>query len=627
MRGQVGYGLMRGYLGAAIAACALGLGLAGCGQTPAGASADRAPGPDNGLARLLPPPGGLKRTAATQVLLRPGSAYEPALPHNRVAPLGAAAQYDALYSGGWDPLSNLAYAVYAFNLTDYAGPEELHLTWDSSAGFEHAWIGLANFSRGRWDWQAIPAASGGESLLALASGDYVLPATQDMYVAVAFTGATSWVLRQLHIGDVAQPEPWTHTWGGGEEEKIRTGVSDSQGNLYLAGTTASYDEDLRYALLVKYDRTGALQWSRTWGNQGDCDIYSLVVDAEDNVYAVGEGLMEDNLRTLLLLKLDPAGALVWRRIWGTNEITELARGAALDAQGNLYVVGDVLATEWNGGTPEIQMDLAVVAFNADGVQLWDRRWHSTTSGEETDGITAAPSGGCFVSLFTGPLSGPSNNREMVMAIDKLGNLVWAKSYKGGTYLKTRNISWNAGGRLLLAGEAGTATSHSNLALLMELNTSGAVTQSFTWDAGLVDGARNVVLGADGVMNLIGETQSFDGGGRTEGLLLRIAAGGTLLSAETYGQPDTSETLIAGGCWPDGWLWLCGEASQPAAVVTTPVTGDFSSGLAIAVADEPVTLEAWDGDMSTPALDFIDQAGTADAATGEDDNALALVRNY
>ncbi len=357
---------------------------------------------------------------------------------------------------------------------------------------------------------------------------------------LAFTGTEPWQIRQVRIGDPPSPGTWAHTWGGNAEEKIRTAVSDSQGNLYLAGSTASYHENLQYALLLKYNLTGELQWARTWGDKGDCDIYSLVVDADDNVYAVGECNMEDYLRTLLLLKIDATGAVLWKRIWGTNEITELARGAALDAQGNLYVVGDVLATEWDGVNMISQMDLAVLAFSADGTQLWDRRWHAATEWEETDSIAAGPSGGCYVSLFTGPLDGSSSGREMVLAIDKLGNLAWAKSYTGGTYLKTESISWHEGGRLLLAGDAGTPGSHSNMALLLELTTSGAVTQSLTWDAGLVDHARAVAISTDGVMNLIGDTCSFDGGGRTEGLLLRISPDGTLLSAETYGQPDTSE---------------------------------------------------------------------------------------
>ncbi len=55
-----------------------------------------------------------------------GCDYDPSLPHTAWRQQGTAARFTPDYTGSADELSKLAYAAYAFDLTDYAGPVELH---------------------------------------------------------------------------------------------------------------------------------------------------------------------------------------------------------------------------------------------------------------------------------------------------------------------------------------------------------------------------------------------------------------------------------------------------------------------------------------------------------------------
>lgn len=608
----------------AIAAGIAGAVMAGC--SPPVSRLD--PGPDgaqvNQLARLLPSPSALKQTAAEAITELPGDGYSPALPHNRVFPkYGGIAQYEPDYHKHGDTFSNLAYAVYSFNLAGYTGPETLHLFWDATAGFENAWSGLANFARGRWDWRSVPAVAGGESLLAVPLADYRQPDTQQLYVVLAFTSSEHWRLSRLRFGDPLAPGNWTRTWGSSDMEWIADGASDMLANLYLAGAAGQLGYSARVALLLKYDNAGNLLWARTWGGDGVHQIHALATDTRNNLYAVGLSQPLDQHSSMLVLKITPAGDLAWAKLWDTNASWAVARGVAVDMRDNLLVAGDVVATNIAGGTPVQSFDLALVALDPEGRLMWDRRWDSADH-EQPCGITTDPAGRCYVGLVQSDIAGAPDPRPLVLAAGPSGNLDWARAYFSTQQITLHSIKWCGEGRLLLAGAANTTLSQQ--ALLLQLASSGEVQQCLTWRGNVWEAANDVFLSAGGVMNLIGCTRSFDTGDNGDGLLVRIALDGTLLGAETFGTDGVAETLVAGGYWPGDWIWLCGQAAQPAAVPATAVNGTYGS-LALASQVEPAALVPWNGETSISAIGLADGSGVSDAATGDEENCLALVRQY
>lgn len=187
-----------------LSALALALAVSGCGakadsgmQQPAAALA---PG-----RFLLPAPSALRAVSATQLSL-PGKDYKASWPHNLVAPAGNNALYSPQYAGANRKLSDAAYAIYAVDVTSFTGSAKLFLSFETAGVHGDAWVGLADYTRDRWDWEMLsgPTDNQGYLLFDLAgrSSAGVMP------VALVFIGTDPWELLKLYLGDAPQPGAW-----------------------------------------------------------------------------------------------------------------------------------------------------------------------------------------------------------------------------------------------------------------------------------------------------------------------------------------------------------------------------------------------------------------------------------
>jgi len=113
---------------------------------------------------------------------------------------------------------------------------------------------------------------------------------------------------------------------------------DPFGNVYVAGYTNSFynGSAIKYfsALLVKYDASGNLQFSRTWGVMNQPELaYGVATDSVGNVYLTGENF---------LVKFDMNGNLLWAK---TTSFTGLS--IAVDQNGDFYVVSSDLLLKFD----------------------------------------------------------------------------------------------------------------------------------------------------------------------------------------------------------------------------------------------------------------------------------------
>jgi hypothetical protein len=127
--------------------------------------------------------------------------------------------------------------------------------------------------------------------------------------------------------------------------------------------------------VVCYDAQGTFQWSSIY-NAGDYfeledNARSVVIDDAGNTYVAADGIdSATEGRDFVLLKYDPAGNLLWdRRATGPN--SDIAPTVLLGPEGNIYVSG--LS---NGG-------YRLVAFDAEGNQLWSRQHGGAVTGDAT----------------------------------------------------------------------------------------------------------------------------------------------------------------------------------------------------------------------------------------------------
>jgi hypothetical protein len=71
---------------------------------------------------------------------------------------------------------------------------------------------------------------------------------------------------------------WQQIWGGPKGESARAVEVDNDGNVLVAGATASYGNGEDDVVLLQYSPEGALNWYRTWGGPQKEAVHGLAID-------------------------------------------------------------------------------------------------------------------------------------------------------------------------------------------------------------------------------------------------------------------------------------------------------------------------------------------------------------
>jgi len=133
--------------------------------------------------------------------LKSGGSYDDALPQAHISREGVDSQLGR-YSPQWvpgDPISDLAYGVYRWNLRGFSGNPTMKLTWDSAerpSDYSKLYIGLADVTRDTWHWYAGPA----DGVLTVPSFSPYRDAAGRMLMVVVMLGDQQVVLQSLEAG-------------------------------------------------------------------------------------------------------------------------------------------------------------------------------------------------------------------------------------------------------------------------------------------------------------------------------------------------------------------------------------------------------------------------------------------
>jgi hypothetical protein len=202
--------------------------------------------------------------------------------------------------------------------------------------------------------------------------------------------------------DAAGTQQWAHQFGVSGDD-VGTGVSiDGLGNVYLSGSTHGSLEGPsaggRDGFLRKYDSSGNVVWAKQFGTAGSESATGVGADALGNVFVSGFtsgslGAPNAGLNDALVLQYDASGSLVWTRQIGTAADDGFSSASA-DGTGNVYVAGH------SGGSLAApaagEEDIIVSKFGADSTLFWTAQlggvFGERSQAVAADGQTAYTSG-------------------------------------------------------------------------------------------------------------------------------------------------------------------------------------------------------------------------------------------
>ena len=289
---------------------------------------------------------------------------------------------------------------------------------------------------------------------------------------------------------------WVKQAGGPGADRATALALDGIGRVYVAGTfsgaaqfdwltiTSAGGTDTFFWCM---EADGTTRWRKRGGGSGNDFVSGIAVDASGSAAVCGtfqqsatfEGFTLNSAgpsttNNCFLLRYSPVANLMWAK-GGTGSRDVLARGVALDPDGNAYVCGGFAGTANFSSKTVISLaglDVFLAKYNSVGDALWVRRagtMTATTAPWDDEGLAIATDAGGFVvaGTFTGTAQFGGNTlfsvatnqpNTFVARFDTNGATLWASQTRGRLAQSARALALDAAGNSFIAGTYSDAAS-------------------------------------------------------------------------------------------------------------------------------------------------------------------------
>jgi len=333
---------------------------------------------------------------------------------------------------------------------------------------------------------------------------------------------------------------------------------DSSGNIYVVSETRDGNDEVD-VLLTKYSSDGTQIWSEKYGTDSFDDGRSVTVDSQGNVYVAGstngefDGYAENNTYSdIFLSKFSSEGTLLWTRQYGTWH-HDYGRAVTTDNSGNIYVTG-YTDEEFDGYTNSGSYDIFLTKFSSEGIALWTVQYGGS-SGDVGESVTSDGTDIYIVGTTNGDLDGNTNSGRSDIFFTKFsgdGTKLWTKQFGTDTFDKGYSIVADSRNHLYITGSTegelhGNTNNGSSDIFLSKYSNDGTriwtrvYGSSGKWDS---DQGRSVTLSPRGDVYITGSVEGdIDGAvhiGGEDIFLTKYSSDGVRLWTEIYGT-DSQET--------------------------------------------------------------------------------------
>ena len=249
----------------------------------------------------------------------------------------------------------------------------------------------------------------------------------------------NWNFEQLYVGGYTE---------GGLDGNARVGTKD--------------------AFISKYRYTGVRHWTRQLGVPGKAtEGYGIAVDPWDNAFVVGStngvlyGPAVAGRYDAFAAKYDGTGNLLWTRQLGAAGADTVARRAAVDSFGNVYVAGWTTGG-LDGNTRQGNQDVFVIKYDPSGSKLWTRQVGGPGAGAWLYGVASDAAGNVYLAGYVGGgLEGlPDSASEIdafVSKLDPAGNKLWTRQFGSGSRTWAEDVVVNDRGVFVTGSGYGDVT--------------------------------------------------------------------------------------------------------------------------------------------------------------------------
>jgi len=169
-------------------------------------------------------------------------------------------------------------------------------------------------------------------------------------------------------------------------------VDNNDGSVYAVGNTAD-SSNYEKIFLVKYDKSGTLQWQRTLGGTGQEYGRGVGVDSSGDVYICGHSDLNSygSATDVVIAKYNSSGVIQWQKRFGGSNYEYSESAMKVDGDGNSYIPMRDNSTH-NGKSL-----MGYVSFDSSGNKRYQRTVNNTsTSYDGIGGLDVDSQGNVYI---------------------------------------------------------------------------------------------------------------------------------------------------------------------------------------------------------------------------------------
>jgi hypothetical protein len=286
---------------------------------------------------------------------------------------------------------------------------------------------------------------------------------------------------------------WAKTWGGGGDEWATSIKVGPDGYLYVSGYTSSFGAGWCDLLLLKLDENGNLVWGTTWGGGSYDGADDIAFDTTGNVYVVGESYSTSPCCSAVLLKFSPSGALLNQVAYKGPATYDSGYSLTVDSNSNVIVAG----ISWDYTYSPVHNSILLLKYDPTGNLLWQENWSTPFPGQDESwafhALTTDKAGNIYVggrhsNDCTNPDFSQCDFDALLLKLSANGGFLWARtSGNVGTYDTAASIALDTEGHVIFSGtNNGIITPQ---LFVKRLDTSGNLLSQMVWNGGTLQSPK------------------------------------------------------------------------------------------------------------------------------------------
>lgn len=344
--------------------------------------------------------------------------------------------------------------------------------------------------------------------------------TDGGYIVAGSTGSYGagdndvWVIKLDRSGNTE----WTKTFGGEDSDYALSIEQTSDGGYIIAGTTRSYGAGESDVWVLKLDSSGNQLWAKTFGGE-ETDYATSIRQTSDGGYIVaGNKFFGMGDSDAWILRLDSSGNQIWAKIFGGTEYDKV-ESIQQTSDGGYVAAGRT------GSFSEDSQDFWVLKLDSEGQQVWSNTFGGSPLGDYAFFVQQTSDGG-YVTVGNTLSYGEGQADVWVVKLDASGSQEWAKTFGGARWDSGRYVQQTSDGGYIVAGDTDTYSSaeFDDDLLLLKLDSSGNQTWMKTYGEEQGEGASCVRQTSDGGYIVAGGTGSY-GAGSGDAWVLKLDSNG------------------------------------------------------------------------------------------------------